>query len=140
MRQWYCHNSQVVRLLSEDNETPACQNSEEIENPDSFSYLTEAHQERGPVRLLIMERFRAVDTAPRRQDTTFEEPRFCDIKAGHLKESSKDRHCTNKDGVEENEESQPAESYLSEAPKCSSTYQGRSLIITGQFKFIYGSP
>lgn len=101
----------------EDNETPACQNSEEIENPDSFSYLTEAHQERGPVRLLITGRFRAVDTAPRRQDTTFgEEPRFYDIEAG----------------VEVNEESQPAESYLSEAPKCSSTYQGRSLIITGQ--------
>ena len=92
----------------EDNETLAYQNSEEeIENPDNFSYLTEAHQERGPVRLLITVRLRAVDTAPRRQDTT---------------------------------ESQPAESYLSEAPKCSSTYQGGSLIVTGQFKFIYGSP
>ena len=87
----------------EGNETLAYQNSEEeIENPDNFSYLTEAHQERGPVRLLITVRLRAV--------------------------------------VEENEESQPAESYLSEAPKCSSTYQGGSLIVTGQFKFIYGSP
>ena len=132
----------MVERREKEADGPACKNAEKL-SEDADSYLTEARQEQGPVRSLIMERFRTVDTAPRRQDTTFgEEPRFCDIEAGHLKDSSKDipRHCTNKDGVEENEESQPAESYLSEAPKCSSTYQGGSLIITGQFKFIYGSP
>ena len=93
----------MVERREKEADGPACKNAGKL-SEDADSYLTEARQERGPVRLLIMERF------------------------------------TKKDEVEENEESQPAESYLSEAPKCSSTYQGGSLIITGRFKFIYGSP
>ena len=95
---------------------PACKNAEKLsENADS--YLKETHQPL--VRLPIMGRFRAVDTAPGRQlDTKFEEPKNLGhvyIEAGRGKDSSKEnrsatktkdspRHCKNEDEVEENEE------------------------------------
>ena len=137
-----------------DNETSAsaCNNAEEeSENADSYSFLTKAYQEL--VWLLITERFRAVDTVPGRQDTTFKEPKFLghfDIEAGIEKGSSKEnrsakkandspRQCKKEDrGVDENEPKlHAAYSYLSEArQQVSNTHQEGRLLITGQFKFM----
>ena len=134
----------------EADDRPACKNAEKLsENADS--YLKETHQPL--VRLPIMGRFRAVDTAPGRQ---LEEPKILGhvyIEAGRGKDSSKEnrsatktkdspRRCKNEDEVEENEEREPepavaAYSYLSEAHQQVSNihHEGR-MLITGKFKFM----